>query len=555
MNEARHRAQNGVSAMQGNDAEFASAEVYTRRQLYGLIAGVVVLFIILLAPTPPELGETAKRVGAVATLMAIWWMTEAAPIPVTSLVPLVLFPILGIMNTKDVAPNYTDQIVFLFMGGFFIAAAMVKWNLHRRIALRTVLFFGTGPRRLIFGFICASAFVSLWINNTATTMMMLPIATAVVTQLSVGAKVNGVGGAANEESVRHNFGLPLMLAIAYGSSIGGVGTLIGTAPNGVFLGVVSRMWGDAAPEISFFQWMLVGVPVALLMLPIAWLIVTFIGPKIPLSSIEFGIGGRRIIIEELHKLGPMRSGERTVAFVFCITALLWIFRSPIDLGFFSIPGWSNFLGLEQYVSDATIAMGMGCLLFFLPVNPKSLLEEKKNGRFVLDWETAEDAIPWGILLLFGGGFALASGFASSGLSEYVGSRITLLGHVPDVVSVAVVCLIITFLTEMTSNTATTTMVLPILAASAVAMGQHPFLMMIGATISASCAFMLPVATPPNAIVFGSGWVTVPRMARTGFLLNLAGVAVITFMVMTMAMIAFGITPGQLPAWAESVAGR
>lgn len=536
--------------------EPASGEVYTRRQWYGLIAGVVVLLVIVLMPTPPELTENAKRVGAVAALMAIWWMTEATPIPVTSLAPLFLFPLLGIMSTQQVAPNYTDQIVFLFMGGFFIAAAMVKWDLHRRIALRTVLLFGTGPRRLIFGFIVASAFVSLWINNTATTMMMFPIATAVVTQLSQGAKIDGIGGAANEEQVRRNFGLPMMLAIAYGSSIGGVGTLIGTAPNGVFLGVVARTWGDAAPQISFFQWMLVGIPVAVLLLPIAWAIVTYIAPRVRLARIDFGIGGRDIIVAELRKLGPMATGERLVATVFCSTALLWIFRSPIELGFFTIPGWSTLLGLQAFTSDATVAMAMGCLLFVLPANQRNVpAEQRKPGRFVLDWETAETAIPWGILLLFGGGFALASGFSNSGLSEFVGSRITLLGHVPDIVAVALVCLIITFLTEMTSNTATTTMVLPILAASAVAMGEHPFLMMIGATISASCAFMLPVATPPNAIVFGSGWVTVPGMARTGFWLNLAGVVVITTVIFTAGLMAFGIVPGQLPEWAHLLAWR
>jgi sodium-dependent dicarboxylate transporter 2/3/5 len=529
---------------------FNKRQPYSLRQLTGLILGTALFLLFLLMPHPDGMTESAQRMAAVAVLMATWWITEAVPIPVTALVPIFMYPNLRIMGTSSVTPNYTNELVFLFLGGFLIAAAMVKWNLHRRIALHTILLIGTGPRRLILGFMIATAFLSMWISNTATAMMMLPIAMAVVSRLSEGALYQGEAGDESEDHVRSNFGLALMLGIAYSASIGGIGTLIGTPPNGVFVGQLARTYSGAAPEVSFSQWMMVGVPVVIVMLPIAWFIVTYVSPSRPLSEFTFGTGGREVIQSELRKLGPMHPGERKTAIVFILTGALWMFRKPINFVFFELPGWGDLFGTPHLWSDASIAVLMGVVLFLLPAEIKTFsFDRTRRHNFVLDWRTAQESVPWGILLLFGGGFALAHGFAASGLSEYIGTRMQFLEGVPLVFVVLIICTVMTFLTEMTSNTATTTLLLPILAVASVDLGEHPFLLMIPATISASCAFMLPVATPPNAIVFGSGWVTIPKMSRTGFALNLIGAIIITTLTFVVITGAFGITLGTIPSWA------
>ncbi len=293
-----------------------------------------------------------------------------------------------------------------------------------------------------------------------------------------------------------------------------------------------------------------GLPVVLVMIPIAWIVVTRFGPRYRLSDFGFGAGGAQVIRDEIRRLGAMSPGEKKVAIVFVLTALLWIFRRPIELGFAVIPGWSPYYGLPQLWSDATIAIMMGLVLFALPADLKRFsITEDRQRIFVLDWRTAQESVPWGILLLFGGGFALASGFSSSGLSIWIGEHLRFLGGVPILLFVVSICLLVTFLTEMTSNTATTTLMIPILAVAALDLSQHPFLLMIPATISASCAFMLPVATPPNAIVFGSGWVTVPQMSRTGVLLNFIGAVVVTAVVLLVATQVFGIELGNIPEWA------
>ena len=526
---------------------------YSLHQLIGLNLGIFLFILVLLAPAPPGMTPAAQRMAAVALLMATWWITEAVPIPVTAMLPLVLYPALGIMSTAEAAPNYAAQLVFLFLGGFLIAAAMVKWNLHRRVALLTIRLIGTGPRRLVLGFMLATALLSMWISNTATTMMMLPIAMAAVGRLAEGATWRGKGGegsAAAEDSVKNSFGLALMLGIAYAASVGGIGTLIGTPPNGIFVGQLARNYPGGAPEVSFFQWMMVGMPVSLAMIPLVWVVVVYLAPRRRLSSFSFSGGGSEVIETELRHLGPMSAGERKVAAVFVATALLWIFRQPIELGFATIPGWAPIYGLADFWSDSTIAVMMGTLLFLLPSDIKTFsLREDRRRNFVLDWRTAQSSVPWGVLLLFGGGFALADGFSRSGLSLWIGERLQFLNGVPILLVIVAICLLMTFLTEMTSNTATTTLMIPILAVAAMEMGQHPFLLMIPATISASCAFMLPVATPPNAIVFASGWVSVPRMSRTGVLLNFIGVIVVTAAVLLVATQVFGIVLGEIPDWA------
>jgi sodium-dependent dicarboxylate transporter 2/3/5 len=528
-------------------------KTYSMRQLVGLILGILLFVLMLAVPALPGMKPVTQRMAAIALLMATWWISEAIPIPVTALLPLVLYPALGIMGTAQVAPNYTDELVFLFLGGFLIAAAMVKWNLHRRIALHTILLIGTSPRRMVLGFMVATAFISMWISNTATALMMLPIAMAVVSKLSEGASYKGEGGAESEEKVRHSLGTALMLAIAYAASIGGIGTIIGTPPNGVFIGMLKRIYVDGAQSVTFAQWLMIGLPVVLLMIPCAWMLILLVAPDHRLRDFSFGSGGGAMIREELKSLGPLRGGEFKVAIVFLATALLWIFRAPIDVGFATIPGWTGLFGYGKLWSDATVAMMMGILLFLIPadLNKFSFTEDRRR-NFLLDWRTAQQNTPWGILLLFGGGFALAGGFASSELSLWIGERLKFLGGMPILLIVAAVCLLMTFLTEMTSNTATTVLMMPVLAVVALELGQHPFLLMIPAAMSASCAFMLPVATPPNAIVFGSGWVTVPRMARTGVLLNFVGVVVITLVVMLIVTSVFGIQLGTIPEWAKRI---
>lgn len=525
---------------------------YNLRQLTGLILGLLLFILVLLLPAPQGMTPLAQRMAAVALLMATWWITEAVPIPITALLPLVFFPALGIMSTDEAAPNYTNDKVFLFLGGFLIAAAMVKWNLHKRIALHTIKLIGTSPSRMVLGFMVATAFLSMWISNTATTMMMLPIAMAVVHKLGEGSTHLGQGGAESERKLRHSFGVALMLGIAHAASIGGIGTLIGTPPNVVFAGMLDRLY-SGAPEVTFSQWLMVGFPVVVTMIPFSWLIIVRCAPYQRLHEFSFKSGGGDVIRDELKQLGPLKGGESKIATVFAATALLWLFRSPINVGFGTIPGWAPAYGYPDFWSDGTVAVLMGILLFLLPADIKSFsLTADRRRNFVLDWRTAQENVPWGILLLFGGGFALAHGFKISGLSLWIGKNLEFLGGFPILLVIIVVCLLMTFLTEMTSNTATTTLMIPILAVVSVELGQHPFLLMIPAAMSASCAFMLPVATPANAIVFGSGWVTIPRMSRSGVALNFLGVVVVTTAVLLLATAVFNIDLGVIPEWAKHV---
>lgn len=506
--------------MQNNDD-------YSLRQKTGLILGpalfLIVLFILKLNPTNPAVARTA----AIAALIATWWITEALPIPVTSLLPVVLFPLFSVMKGGEVASSYMNSSIFLFMGGFLIALAIEKWQLHRRIALNILRFIGDKPRRLILGFMIATAGLSMWISNTATAMMMLPIAIAVL------AKADD---AISDPKVRANFSLALMLSIAYSASIGGIGTLIGTPPNLAFSRIFAITFPEA-PPITFAQWSMMTMPLVILFLGVTWVLLVRV--LVPVKNEGFA-GGKDIIRQELKRLGTVTTAERRVGAVFAVTALLWIFRTNIDLGFMVIPGWSNLLGLQGMVDDGTVAVAMGTLLFIIPSG-------KGSGKFLIDWQTALK-LPWGILLLFGGGFALAKGFKVSGLSEWIGNGLAGLADVPSVVMVAGTATLLTFLTELTSNTGTTEMILPVLAALAVAVKVHPLLLMLPATISASCAFMLPVATPPNAIVFGSGRVPIAKMATVGIALNLIGIVLVTSLVMLVIAPLFGLLGGELPEW-------
>ncbi len=438
--------------------------------------------------------------AAVTTLVACWWITVAVPIPVTSLLPLLLLPIVGVVPIAVAARPYADSNVFLFMGGFIIALGIERWGLHRRIALHVVALIGTSRRTIVLGFMVATAAVSMWISNTATTMMMLPIGLAVIAAVFDSPEEG-------DKTDRANFAAALMLGIAYAASIGGIGTPIGTPPNTVFRGQFHALFPKAA-EVSFAQWVLIWFPLVVLFVPVTWLVLVRLTCRVERS----GTGaGRDVVRRQLRELGPMRRPERLILAVFLATALLWMTRSlPIgegaDLGWaYLVERWlkpadgSPSLYVPAYLNDATVGIGMAVFLFIIPAGR----DDAGRRRALMDWETAQ-RLPWGVLLLFGGGFAIATGFEESGLSFWCGKVLAGLGLESPVLIVVATCLLLTFLSEITSNTAMTQVMLPIVAKLSGALGMHPLMLMLPATIAGSCGFMLPVATPPNAIVFSSG---------------------------------------------------
>ncbi len=500
---------------------------YGRRQRIGLFLGPSLLVLFLLLPDA-FLECDARRVAGIALLMAVWWICESLPLAATALVPLVAFPLMKIVPASKVVSSYASPNIFLFLGGFFIAVAMQRWELHRRIALGIVAFVGMRGERIVLGFMIATAFLSMWISNTATTMMMLPIAMAVLVTLEKrgGCGSDGLAG----------FKMALMLAIAYSANIGGIGTLIGTPPNLVFAAQVRALYPDAG-EISFMRWMIVGLPLVIVFIPVAYLMLTRVAFRC--VSVDAG-GGGEAIRRERDSLGRMGAGEKRVLIVFLLTVAAWFTRADITIGEFTLRGWASFASLGKYVHDSTVAIAAAVALFVIPV-------DWRRGVFVLDWKSAR-GIPWGILILFGGGIALGRGFSESGLAARIAGGMGLLHGAPVLILIIFTALLVTFLTEVTSNTAIATIFLPILAATAVGLNLHPFALMIPAAISASCAFMLPVATPPNAIVFSSGSVTMTGMVRVGVLMNLIGVVLVTLIVYLLAIPVFGISLSKLPAW-------
>ena len=477
--------------------------VLTDRRMLGLLLGPCLFILILLFPPPEAMSVSAWRVVAVTVLMAIWWISEAIPIAATSLLPVALFPSLHVMTTTTTTAAYANHLVFLFLGGFLIAMAMQKWNLHRRIALYTIRAVGVNPSRIILGFMLATAFLSMWISNTATAMMMLPIALAVAGQF-INDKTDDIPATTSP------FALALMLGIAYSASIGGVATLIGTPPNAILAGIVERIYQH---RISFAAWMAFGLPLSMVMLTIAWIYLTrFAYPVKQQASNQV----TDVIQQEIKQLGSMSRPEKLVAIIFAFVAMIWIGRGLFDIT------------LLKGVSDASIAMAGALLLFIIPVRFE--FTSIQQGEFLLDWATAAK-LPWDILILFGGGFALAQGFSDSGLTEWIVTQMGILKNAPLVVLVLMITFVVIFLTEVTSNTATATLTLPVLGALALAVGVEPMSLMVPATVAASYAFMLPVATPPNAIVFSSRYVTIPQMARAGFFMNLIATLVITLFVM------------------------
>ena len=508
---------------------------FFHKKTIALMSGIFVFAAVLAWPIPEDLAPEGQRMLAVTGLMCVWWLAEAIHISATALLPLILFPLLGIMSSKEVASNYGNQLVFLFLGGFMIALAMEKWNFHKRVAMVIIVIVGTSPQRIVLGFMLATAFLSMWISNTATAMMMLPVAMAVVNQIAVEASLDGERGPYVEKKIRSGFGLILMLAIAYSASIGGLGTLIGTPPNIVFAGFYRQLFPDQN-EIGFFRWMTLTLPLVGVLLPLTWIYLCRWASPIKTSSIDFSRDTSKLVRSELNALGSMSRAEKYVAGVFFSAAFLWIFRKPISFSAFSIPGWGELFDNSKYLHDSTVAMVMGLLLFLLPLNrDKGVLWKGRKEFFVLDWNTLEKGIPWSILLLFGGGFALAHGFNLTGLDLWLGSHLSAIADWPQWLMILMVCLSVTFLTELTSNTATATMILPVLGSAAKASGTDPLLLMTSATLATSLAFMLPVATPPNAIVFSSGWVTIPKMVRAGLVINLFGA------ILTTVWVNFGVT--------------
>jgi len=463
-----------------------------------LATGVLAFLVVLLLPAPASLSAQGWRTAAVVLLMALWWTTEAIPIAATAMLPLVLFPALGILDMPSAAAPYANDIVFLSMGGFLIAVAMERCGLHRRIALSIVARVGVRPRRLVLGFMLAAAFLSMWISNTATTAMMYPIGMAIAVLFRP-----------QDQSGPFELGVCLMLGIAYAATIGGVTTLIGTPPNAVLAATASETLGIT---IGFLDWMLVGVPIAVVFLPAGWFLLT----RVCYPPGELRGDAKSVLDSERQKLGPMSRAEWVVAVVFVLAALAWVMRAPKQIGGLYIPGIQT---LAPWVKDSTIAMAAALCLFVVPTS-------WRRYEFALDWQTA-NKIPWGIVVLFGGGLSMAKAMSESGLAEWIGGGVSQFSSLPIWLVLAAVAFLFLFLTEVTSNVATATMAMPIMAGAASGLGIPPLQMMATAALAVSMAFMLPVATPPNAIVFASGYVSVQQMARAGIWFNLIGGLLVT----------------------------
>jgi len=483
----------------------------------GLFSAFIIPSIIL---ATMNLGDDVimTRMAAVAVLMSILWISEAIPLAATALIPLVIFPILGISSTKVVAAHYMNSTVFLLIGGFMIALAMQRWQLHRRIALNVLLIFGGRPLQLMIGFVVATAGLSMWISNTATTLVMLPIALAILGRFESSFSANEV----------QRFTLGLLLAIAYSASIGGMLTPVGTAPNLVFLRLYEISQQDGA--IGFAEWLIFAVPVGVLMLIVT---TAYLGLRF-FKGLPVSEDSETVVRSEKQKLGPIKFEEKVVLAVFCLTASLWISRKGLTIGNYFWSGWQAWIAHGSLLDDGTVAIAMSLLLFVIPARTVDGVRD-----FILNDQVFRK-LPWSVVILFGGGFALAAGFVDSGLSSYLASQLGGLERAGTIKTIALVAVGMTFLTELTSNTATTQLVLPILQSVSEAMKISPLWLMLPATLSASCAFMLPVATPPNAIIFGSGKLHVIDMVKAGLVLNLFGVLIIVTVLHYLLPLIFGI---------------
>ena len=558
------------------ESELAEPIVSPVRSKIGLWLGPAVFLLMLLFVDLEPNNPLVTRMAAIIVLMAIWWITEAIPLSATALLPVVLFPLMGIMRGRElpagnrvdlqnatfaegfsardfdiifpnVANQYMDWIILLFMGGFMIAVAVEKWNLHKRIALHILRIIGGQPHRLVLGFMVATGFLSMWLSNTATALMMMPMGMSLVLLYEeLNKKVAAEGGTIDSRA--ENFSLTLLLGIAYGASIGGFATLIGTPPNGFLITQMSQLFPEA-PEITFSTWMLFALPMSFIYMLIAWVLLTRFVFPLPATT---PFSGKEFIQTEIKKLGIMSTEERRVSVVFFAFAVLLITRKErLFAPEVDVFGWSYYLDnflrsigsnpIGYMIDDGSVSIALALTLFMIPAS-------KAVGGRLMDWEDAK-RVPWGILILFGGGLAIAKGFGTSGLSDFIAVQLgILLGDAEPLVIVISTIAFITGLTEVASNTATISLSLPIMASLSQAIEAHPLLLLIPTTLAASCAFMLPVSTPPNAIVYGSGRIPIMKMVIAGVWLDILSVFLLTFFVYTLGDLTFGVL-GGLPDWA------
>ena len=488
-----------------------------KTKFFGLIIGIIFLMIACLLPSPESLNSKAWLTLGVAMLMASWWLTEVIPLPATGLLPIVLFPLLGVSSVKETAQAFSHPIIFLFMGGFIIGLAMQHTGLHKRIAYYIISKFKSSPQSLIFGFMCATAFLSMWISNSATAIMMLPIALSIITVFKEDNK-----------SKNNNFDKALVLSIAFSATIGGIATIIGTPPNTVMAAMLSELYNY---EINFVDWLKIGLPTSLLLLPITWVVLIYfcfpLDPKIEIKD--------KIINDKIKNLGKISQDEIMVGIIFITTASLWISRKWL----------SNTLeGLipSGALNDSTIAITAAIILFIIPSN-------RPKRKRLINWEVAQN-IPWGALILIGGGLSLASVISSSGLATWIGSLSSNISNISIIFIVLISIVSIILLTELTSNTATASTFIPILGATALGLGQNPLLLIIPATLGASCAFMMPVATPPNTIAYSSGHLKIFDMIKAGIWLNIISIIIIGIIITLILGPVFDVELNKIPLWVK-----
>jgi sodium-dependent dicarboxylate transporter 2/3/5 len=491
------------------------------RKYIGLLIGLIVFFIVIFLPEPAGMSVAAKNAAAVVLIMSIWWISGAIPIYATAFLPLVLFPLLKILPAAETAANYGHNYVLMLLAGFILAKAIETQNLHKRIALVLINTFGTSRRKIILSIMTATAFISMWIANVTAALLMLPIALAIILKEETGT---------NEKS---SFSTALMLGVAYAATIGGVGTLIGSPTNLILIGIMEKLF-PGAPPITFFSWLKIGIPVMLIFLPVVWFyLVKYFRISGKLSDDD------SIIKNELKALGKMTPGEKRVTYVFLLAIFGWVFREGFTFGSTVIPGWGSLLGLDDYVHDSTVAMVCALLLFILPAD--------KNKR-LMDWKSASQ-IPWGVAMIVGGGYAVAEGFKTTGLAEWLGSQLVFISNLPSLIILLIVVAFILFFTEVNSNTATANIFLPVLASLGVAGNMNPLLLMIPATIAASFAFMMPAGTGPNTVIFASERITVAEMAKCGLWLKLISLILLTIILYFIVMPWLNLQT-SLPAWAH-----
>ena len=469
-------------------------------KIFGLIAGPVLFAILTLWNPSSSLSPEAWKVIAVAAWMVVWWITEAAPIAVTALLPIVLFPLTGIFTIDEATAPYANKIIFLFMGGFMLGLAMERHNLHKRIALNLIKLTGTNPNGIILGFMLTTAFISMWISNTATTVMMLPIGLSIINLLGIDEA---------SEKGKKRFALSLMLAIAYGANIGGTATIIGTPPNVAWVGFMSDMLGT---EVTFAKYLTVGIPISLIMLTITYLLITRVLYPSGIAQLS---DSAQIIDDQLLALGKITKAEKRVAVIFVSTAIAWILRGSLN-------NWFD----TNLLNDSIIAMTGGILMFITPL-------EIKKTRFLLEWEYTS-RLPWGILLLFGGGLTLAKAMEKSDIVQIVGETIAGNGSISPILLIAGLTAFMLFMTELMSNVALTVIFVPVVIGISVSLNINPMYLTMPVTLAASYAFMMPISTPPNAIVFSSGMVRIKDMMRAGILLNL--IAIILLVILSQTLI-------------------